>query len=116
VQPVSVGPGELLILLLVFGVIGVVFLAVPIWAIVDAAQRPAWQYDATGQSKTLWIVLPAVSLVVCGPVSFAAAIVYFAAVRPKLVNARQLERWSYGYDSPPPPPPPVSRRPGPPPG
>jgi hypothetical protein len=123
---VNVGPSELLVLLLVIGAISFMFLALPIWAIVDAARRPDWQYDVTGQSKTLWIVLPAVGLFVCVPGAIVAAIVYFASVRPKLTHARQYDdRWSYGHGdhygvgygtSPPSRPPSRWRRPGPPPG
>jgi hypothetical protein len=123
---VNVGAAEVLIILCFLGAIAFVFLGVPIWAIVDAARRPKWQYQATGQSKVLWIVLPAVGLFLCGPVSVVAAIVYFASVRPKLARAQPYgDTWSYGYGdrygygSPPPPPrppPPGPRRPGPPPG
>jgi hypothetical protein len=95
---VDVGASELLVLLLVIGVISAMFLALPIVAIIDAARRPDWQYDATGQSKTLWIVLPAVALFACVPGAIVAAIVYFASVRPKLTRARPYDdRWSYGH-------------------
>jgi len=117
---VNLGAPELLIILGIVAAMGLLFFALPIVAIVDAARRPDWQYQATGQSKTLWIALPAVGLVVCGPVSVVAAIVYFASVRPKLRQARRYDdTWSYGYGAgypPPPPPHQGTRWPGPPPG
>ena len=119
----NVGGAELLIIVAILAGFGLLFIGLPIAVIVDAARRPNWQYRATGQSRILWIVLPAVGLAVCGPVSVVAAIVYFASVRPKLKRARPPieDTWSYGYGpgyAPPPPPPPHDgpRWPGPPPG
>ena len=40
---------------------------------------------AAGQNKTLWIVLQAVGLIV--PFGFILAIVYLAAIRPKVIAA-----------------------------
>jgi hypothetical protein len=46
------GPGPLIALvLLVCGV------AVPLWAIVDAATRPAAAFSRVGSNKTAWIVV-----------------------------------------------------------
>ena len=54
--------------------------AAPIYAIVDAARRPDVVWEATGNSRTLWIVL----LLLAGVL---AALIYFAVVRPKLIVA-----------------------------
>ena len=77
------GPVELLIIL----VVAVVALALPIWAIVDAASRPDAVWAATGQNKVLWIVLIAVLTVLCG-VGWIIALVYLLAIRPKLIAAQ----------------------------
>ena len=67
-----------------FILIGLVFLAVPIWGIVDAAQRPDSQWQAAGQNKTTWIVLMAAGALFCGIVGFVLALVYLLSIRPKL--------------------------------
>lgn len=78
----GIGAPELVILL---------FLAVPlilaIIVVIDAASRPREVWDATGQSQTLWIVLPLVLLFACGVGSLIASLVYLVSVRPKLVIA-----------------------------
>lgn len=58
---------------------------VGIWTIADAARRPEYQFAATGQSKELWIVLPAIGLVICQPVAFVAGLIYLLSVRKKLM-------------------------------
>lgn len=49
----AISGADLLILLLVL----LVAIGVPIWAIVDAATRPAGAFSDTGSNKTTWIVL-----------------------------------------------------------
>jgi hypothetical protein len=78
----DLGVPELLIILLL-----VVPVALPIWAVIDAAVRPDTAWAATGQNKILWVVLPIVTNVLC--LGWVAAIVYFAAIRPKVVAAQQ---------------------------
>jgi hypothetical protein len=46
---------------LLFVVILLCAMVVPIWAVVDAAMRPALAFSAAGSNKTLWIVLVAVA-------------------------------------------------------
>jgi hypothetical protein len=68
----------------------VLFLVVPvlaIWVAVDASTKPDWAFEGAGQSKTLWIVLPLVGIIVCGIVTIGAAVVWFASVRPRVVTA-----------------------------
>jgi hypothetical protein len=79
----NVGAPELVIIAVVL-----VSIAVPVWALVDAAQRPDTAFRAAGQSKTLWIVLSALGLVVpvLGPV---LPVVYLLAIRPQ-VRAAQV--------------------------
>ena len=78
----NLGPSELLIIAMV----GIVGMAVPIWGIVDAAQRPDAAWEAAGQNKTLWIVLQAAGLVVCG-VAIVFSVIYFAVIRPQVQRA-----------------------------
>ena len=72
----GLGAPEILILLMLL-----VGFVLPIWGIVDAATRPDPVWAATGQNKVLWIVLQ----IVLGALG---AIIYFAAIRPKLVAAK----------------------------
>ena len=71
----GLGAPELLILLVLLPM-----MVLPIWGIVDAAVRPQEVFTATGQSKVLWIVLQIV-------LGILGAIIYFVAIRPKLVAA-----------------------------
>lgn len=71
----GLGPTELVIILTILPL-----LVLPIWGVVDAAMRPDSAWSAAGRSKVAWVVL---QLVFWGP----GAIVYFAAVRPKLKAA-----------------------------
>jgi uncharacterized membrane protein len=69
----GLGAPEILILLILLA--GFVF---PIWGIIDAAVKPEPVWTATGQSKVLWIILQ----IVLGALG---TIIYFVAIRPKLV-------------------------------
>jgi len=71
----GLGAPEILILLMMLALF-----VIPIWGIVDAAMRPTEVWTATGQNKVLWIVLQFV-------LGLLGAIIYFAAIRPKLVAA-----------------------------
>jgi hypothetical protein len=74
----SLGPAELLILLLI-----VPLVIQPIWALVDAALRPDRQWAAADQNKTLWVLLLAVGLFL-PLVGFVLLVVYLASIRPQL--------------------------------
>jgi hypothetical protein len=82
---VSIGPVELLIVLLVF-----VVPALCIWAAVDAGGKPEWAFEAAGTSKTLWIVLPIVGIFVCF-VGVAAALMWFTTFRARVVAASRRD-------------------------
>lgn len=77
----NVGVVELFILLF-----GLAALALPIWGIIDAAQRPDWQWKAAGASRTTWIALMAIFGFVCSPVGLIVSIYYLAAMRPRLTG------------------------------
>ncbi len=67
------GGGFIIIILLMF----IVFAGLPLYCIIDAATRSSDEFTKADSNKTLWIVLPFVFGIV-------AAIVYLAAIRPKL--------------------------------
>lgn len=73
----NLGAPELLIFL-----VAVVPLALTIWGIVDAASRPDWAWQRSGQNKVLWVVLQVVGLFVC--LGWILSIVYLAAIRPQV--------------------------------
>ena len=50
------GPGPLIALVVLVGGVGV-----PLWAIVDAANRPAAAFYRAGSHKTAWIVVTVIS-------------------------------------------------------
>jgi len=74
--------------------VGLAVLAVQVYALVDAAVRPAAAYEAASRwTKTGWVALLAISLVIGQAMSFfslfglaalVATIVYFVDVRPAL--------------------------------
>ena len=80
----NLGPTELVILLVLF----VPFIAVPIWAIVDAMGATDAQWAAVGQQRTLWLVLIGAGTLCGGLIGVVLAIVYLVTIRPKLAQAR----------------------------
>ncbi|HEY8544290.1 MAG TPA: hypothetical protein VIL36_04550 [Acidimicrobiales bacterium] len=64
----------------------------PLWAVIDAAVRPDWAWDAVGQSKVLWVVLPIVVGLSC--LGWIVAIVYFTKIRPQVADAERHGRGS----------------------
>jgi hypothetical protein len=76
----SLGGPEVLIVLLIL-----LAPAVGIWAIVDAAIRPTEAFDRLQQSKLVWILVLAITAVLCGPLGLVPSIYYLAGVRPKLL-------------------------------
>jgi hypothetical protein len=69
----SLGAAELLIIL---------FVALPIWGVIDAALRPDSAWRTANQSKVVWVVLQIF-------LGFIGAIAYFLAVRPKVRRAQE---------------------------
>ncbi len=59
-------------------------LGLGIWTIVDAARRPDYQYQVSGQSKVLWIVLPVAGFASCPLVTLVVAGIYLLNIRKKL--------------------------------
>ncbi|MGH8993094.1 MAG: DUF2516 family protein [Acidimicrobiia bacterium] len=79
----NLGPTELIILLVMVG-----FIAVPVWALVDALRATDAQWAAIGQQRTIWVALIAVGTFFGGFPGMILAIVYLVSVRPKLLSAR----------------------------
>jgi hypothetical protein len=97
-------------------IIGLASLGAVIWGSIDAGSHPDWAWQQAGQSKVTWILLQVVLLILCGVVGAIFSIVYFTAIRPKVIAAEQggggpgygygAPPSSYGgYSAPPPPPP-----------
>jgi hypothetical protein len=98
----NLGAPELVVVL--FGIVPVVL---PIWGIADAASRPEWAWQQSGQNKVLWVVLQAVATLLC--LGWVLAIVYLAAIRPQVARLQQAPPQPPGPGGPaggwPPPPP-----------
>jgi hypothetical protein len=77
------GPDFLVALIVLF--LGVV---VPIWAVVDAANRPAVAFYGAGSNKTAWIVVIVIAWLV--GLGFFLGGFYLLFTRPKV--RRQMER------------------------
>ena len=87
------------LLFAIWVVVGLGSVAVWIWGLVDAAQRPDWAYTASGSNKVMWIVLIAV-------LGAIPAIIYLAAIRPKVRDAQAVApAWGYAAGTWAPPPP-----------
>jgi len=79
----SIGPSELVILLMLLAPVGVT-----VFAIVDGGRRPEWAWQQIGRNKVLWIALQAAGIFVF-PLGVIMSIIYLATIRPKLVLAQQ---------------------------
>jgi hypothetical protein len=68
-------------------------LALPIWALIDAAMRPDWAWQRAGENKGVYMALLVGSMVVglfcCGLLSIGMSLVYFLGVRPKVRNVEK---------------------------
>lgn len=65
--------------------LGTVLIALPVWAALDAAARPGWQWQVIGVSKRAWVL----ALAVTAPfgVGFLVGAYYLRTVRPRLSAA-----------------------------
>jgi hypothetical protein len=80
------GPDLLIVLVVLFCSV-----AVPVWAVVDAASRPAVSFYGAGSNKTAWIVVIAASWVM--GLGFFLGGFYLLFTRPKV--RRQTQRVAY---------------------
>lgn len=72
--------------------IGMLFglLVMPLWAALDANNRPGGQWERVGQNQNAWVLVLLAGFFLA-PAGMIAAIVYFTTVRPKLARAGYLE-------------------------
>src|SRR4051812_6931326 len=80
----DVGAPELLIILILLVALGGVVSS--IWALIDAAMRPAWAFQGAGQNKTGWIIGLSVSWLLC--LGWIPAWVYLLAIRSRLTKTQ----------------------------
>lgn len=83
------GTGEVILIVVLLGIVWVL----PILGIIDAARRPAWAFQQTGENKNTWIVFMILSFVPFPIVSLAgigASAVYFVGRRKKILAAQAL--------------------------
>jgi hypothetical protein len=80
---VNLGPTELLIIL-----VWLIPLALTLYARVDAARKPMRAYEAAGVSKSLWVVLLAVSLII--PCGMVLVLWWLISTGPKVNRQAQI--------------------------
>jgi hypothetical protein len=88
--------------LFVLVLLGLASLGLVIWSVVDAASRPDWAWQQSGQNKGLWIALPIVLFLLCGVVGGILALVYLLSIRPQVMGAEGSGGGTYGYGGQPP--------------
>jgi hypothetical protein len=88
--------------LVVLALLGLASLGLVIWSVIDAASRPDWAWQQSGQNKGLWIALPIVLLILCGVVGGILALVYLLSIRPQVMAAEGSGGGTYGYGGQPP--------------
>ena len=71
--------------LLLLAGLGLVGLVPAIWAAIDAALKPDPAWQAAGQSKLLWVLLPLALGLLCALAAPIVAATYALAIRPKVV-------------------------------
>jgi hypothetical protein len=76
--------GASLVLSGFFGLIGLVFLGIYIYVLMDILKQPDSAWQMSGQNKSLWIGLWVAGL--CCGFSIIIAIIYWFVIRPKLVT------------------------------
>jgi hypothetical protein len=96
-----------MVLVVAFLVLGIASLVCGILTIVQSAGLPDWAFERAGSTKLVWIIVPIVLLLFCGP---GAIVMFFiwTGTRDR-VRAAMAQGPPPGYGSPPPgyqPPPP----------
>ena len=69
------------------GVFGVLPLILGIWTAVDAGSQPDWAFTRANTSKTLWVVLPLVTLFVCSLVTIVVGVMWFSSTKARVLAA-----------------------------
>ncbi len=76
----GVGPTELIVLLVL------PFLALALWAIMDALIRPDSQWRVADQNKTAWVIALLAAPFVLFPVGIMVSLVYLFGIRSRLAR------------------------------
>ena len=76
------------ILTIILAVIGLALLAVYIYVLMDILKHPDAAWTQSGQNKGLWIGLWVFGF--CCGLSWIIALIYWFAIRPKLVNPQTI--------------------------
>jgi H+/Cl- antiporter ClcA len=77
--------GVSIVFALIFGLIGLALFVFHIYVLVDILKHSDGAWQSTGQNKTLWIVLWVLTL--CCGFATILDLIYWFAIRPKLVAA-----------------------------
>ena len=99
----SADAGVSAVALLIYSVVVLVLLGVNILVLVDVVRRSDQAFVASGQNKTLWIVLAIVGFFCCGLISLIIDGIYWFAIRPKVKQAEEGGGYGGGYGQPYPP-------------
>ena len=62
------------------------FVALAVWALMDALIRPDSHWEAADQHKTAWVIGLLAGPAVLFPVGIMVSLVYFFGIRPKLTR------------------------------
>ena len=68
-----------------FSLLAAVLVALPVWGVIDAISRPAYQWERIGESRNRWVILMGATAPL--GVGFLVALQYFVRVRPQLASA-----------------------------
>ena len=72
-----------------FLLLGLASIFIAVWALIDAAIRPTMAFQAAGQNKVLWIILPIIGLFFFGFIGGILGAVYLGVIRPKVKSAQR---------------------------
>lgn len=75
------------------GALCVVAVGLPLWAIVDAARRPAASFHQIGSDKTRWVLLLVLLTVLVNIAGIVAAVAYLVSVRPRFASPPPPAPW-----------------------
>ena len=71
------------------GALGFLTLLVDVWAIVNILKRSSSAFDAANKSKSLWLILVIVGILVCN-IGFFVSLWYLFMVDPQVKRQEQL--------------------------
>ena len=75
----------LLILLVPIGGFGIA-----LWVLIDAFKRPEWAWQAAGENREMYLALLGTSLVMCQPLGWIPALMYFMGAKARVVAAEAM--------------------------